>query len=48
MLTIANRMKIIVVHIKDKIRTIAVFGGVQGIIKVSYIAQEGCISVLGK
>lgn len=35
MLTIANRMKSIVVHIKDKTRTIAVFGGWQGIIKVS-------------
>ena len=35
MLTIANRLKIIVVHIKDQIRTIAVFGGWQGIIKVS-------------
>ena len=31
MLTIANRMKIIVVHIKDKTRTIAVFGGGEGI-----------------
>ena len=35
MLTIANRLKSIVVHIKDKTRTIAVFGGWQGIIKVS-------------
>ena len=35
MLTIANRLKSIVVHTKDKTRTIAVFGGGKGIIKVS-------------